>query len=83
MSKKDKSPGSPPATVKKSSATSKAKNGQDPYELIEKKDTHINDLQQTIGIMELKISKLEQLVSLKEHKIEMLEKTLKDIMNNN
>lgn len=31
----------------------------DHYDDLKKKDQHINDLQQTIGIMELKISKLE------------------------
>lgn len=65
----------------KKQGSNKGKGGGDPYDEIEKKDQHIGDLNQTIGIMELKISKLEQLVSLKEHKIEMLEKTLKDIMN--
>lgn len=39
--------------------TQAPKNSGDPFEELERKDQHIGDLQQTIGIMELKISKLE------------------------
>ena len=52
----------------------------DPYQELERKDQLIGDLEDTVEILELKISKLEQLVSLKEHKIDILEKSLKEMM---
>lgn len=53
---------------------------KDPYKELEKKDEFIGDLEDTIGILELKVNKLEQLVSLKEHKIELLENSLREMM---
>ena len=65
-------------TVKKTRAN--YKDIADPYQELERKDQLVADLEDTVEILELKISKLEQLVSLKEHKIDILEKSLKEMM---
>ena len=59
----------------------KYKNIKDPYIELERKDELVGDLEDTIGILELKVNKLEQLVSLKEHKIDLLESSLRELMN--
>ena len=66
-------------TVKKK-GKGKYKDVQDPWQELEKKDQLVADLEDTVEILELKVSKLERLVSLKEHKIEILENSLKEMM---
>ncbi len=46
--------------------------GPDQAELLAEKDQTIQELRETIEIMELKIGKLEQLVRLKDNKIQTL-----------
>jgi len=73
---KYKMPSSPPAAA--------MKQGENPYnmgknlrsnideEILYEKDRQIQDLQETVKILELKVSKLEQLVRLKDNKIQKL-----------
>ncbi|TNV82558.1 hypothetical protein FGO68_gene14152 [Halteria grandinella] len=59
--------------VKQQNRTQQANNGIDYYEeVILSKDRQIEELKQTIEIMDLKIKKLEQLLSLKDSKIDAL-----------